>query len=70
MKKMESNWNLSEKIKQARNDDFSESGLLLVEDVKEFIRLESELISKRQNGEISFMYFLNKRAELLGEKLK
>ena len=35
-------FNLSDKMKKSKNDDFTESGLFFKEDVKEFIRLLKE----------------------------
>ena len=61
--------NLSNKIKQSqyfRND----CDVVIIEEVKEFIRLEFKLILMLYEKKISLDKFIDKRLELLGEKLK
>ena len=60
---MEEEFNLSEEI---YNDDIQ--GIILVEDVKEFILKEDKLLNLLMKEKITLSTFLSKRLDLIGEK--
>jgi hypothetical protein len=59
-------FNLSEK----RETDFASDFYYWQQDVKEFIRLETSLLSDLLEKKISWAEFDEKRANLIGDKLK
>ena len=59
--------NLSDKMIKAKNDDFSESGLFLLKDVKEFIKLIQTKVLTDWKGQNEFIDWLKTKS---GEDLK
>jgi len=63
-------FNLSGKIVPNENEGLDlDKKYIEVEDVKEFIRLEFELIEMLNNREINFREFLERRKKLAGKSL-
>ena len=67
---MNEEFNLSEKIILAVTSEYTDSDeVVRKEDVKEFIRLEDELIRLMENIKITFSEFIRRRDELIGKEL-
>lgn len=65
-----SEFNLSEEIQRVGDFMFDKTEVLVLDSVKEFIKLDFENIKLLHTGQISYLEYMKRKEKLAGDKLK